>query len=136
MNKSYSELITFDNFQDRFEYLRFRGRVGEETFGRDRYLNQKLYTSQEWRDFRKRVIIRDNGCDLGIPGHEIFGGIFIHHINPISLEEIFKRSVYVFDMNNVICCSFDTHNAIHYGDGQYLSTVPTERRPGDTCPWK
>jgi hypothetical protein len=136
MSKSYSELILFDNFQDRFDYLRIRGYVGEETFGHDRYLNQMLYRSKEWRDFRRRVIIRDNGCDLGIPGHEIFDQVLIHHINPLSLDDVFNRSPLIFDMDNVICVSHDTHNAIHYGNEQYLSTVPTERRPGDTCPWK
>jgi hypothetical protein len=136
MRKTYSELITFDNFQDRFEYLRLRGYVGEETFGHDRYVNQALYSSPEWRQFRRRIIIRDNGCDLGILGHEIFDRILIHHLNPITLDDIVNRSYYIFDLDNVICVSHDTHNAIHYGDEQYLSTVPIERRPGDTCPWK
>jgi hypothetical protein len=136
MNRSYSEMLLFDNFQDRFEYLRLSGYVGNETFGRDRYLNQQLYSSLEWKNFRRRVIIRDEGCDLGIPGYEIHSRILIHHINPISIEDIWNRSSCIFDMDNVICVSHETHNAIHYGDGQYLSTVPIERRPGDTCPWK
>ena len=136
MSKTYSELITFDTFQERFEYLRIRGFVGKETFGRDRYLNQTLYRSKEWRQFRNRVIIRDNGCDLGIDGRDIFDHVIIHHINPIGLEDIVNRAPCVFDMNNVICVSHDTHNAIHYGDGQYLSTIPQERKPGDTCPWR
>jgi hypothetical protein len=129
-------MLLFDNFQDRFEYLRLSGYVGNETFGRDRYLNQQLYSSLEWKNFRRRVIIRDEGCDLGIPGYEIHSRILIHHINPISIEDIWNRSSCIFDMDNVICVSHETHNAIHYGDGQYLSTVPIERRPGDTCPWK
>lgn len=136
MNKSYTELITFDNFQDRFEYLRLRGYVGAETFGRDRYINQALYRSPEWKRFRRRVIIRDNGCDLGIEGHEIFDKILIHHINPITMEDVINRSFCIFDFDNVICTVLETHNAIHYGDELYLSTVPQERRPGDTCPWK
>jgi hypothetical protein len=136
MSKTYSELIMFDNFQDRFEYLRIRGHVGEETFGHDRYINQALYSSPEWKQFRRRIIIRDNGCDLGIPGHEIFDHILIHHINPITLDDIINRSYCVFDPNNVICTAHETHNAIHYGNELYLSTVPIERKPGDTCPWK
>lgn len=135
-SKSYSELITYKTFQERFEYLRIRGFVGKETFGRDRYVNQALYSSPEWKEFRRRVILRDNGCDLGIEGHEIFDRILIHHINPISLEDIINRDYCVFDINNAICVTHETHNAIHYGNEQYLSTVPMERRPGDTCPWK
>jgi hypothetical protein len=134
--KSYLELITFETFQERFNYLRIRGFVGRETFGRDRYINQALYSSPEWKEFRREVIIRDNGCDLGIEGHEIFNRILIHHINPISLDNIINRDYSVFSMDNVICVSHETHNAIHYGDQQYLSTVPVERKPGDTCPWK
>jgi hypothetical protein len=135
-SKSYSELITYETFQERFEYLRIRGFVGKETFGRDRYANQALYSSPEWKEFRRRVILRDNGCDLGIEGHEIFDRILIHHINPISLEDIINRDYCVFDINNAICVTHETHNAIHYGNEQYLSTVPMERRPWDTCPWK
>lgn len=133
--KTYSELITIPTFLDRFKYLQMSGKVGIETFGRDRYLNQILYKSSEWKRFRNRIIIRDDGCDLATPGFDIHGKIIIHHINPISVEDIINRSPCIFDEENVVCVSFNTHNAIHYGD-ESLLILPIERRPNDTCPWK
>ena len=110
--------------------------IGDETFGYDRYLNQILYQSSEWRRFRRNIVIRDNGCDLATPGYEIQGKILIHHINPITLRDIEQRDPKVFDPENVISTSLLTHNAIHYGDESILITEPIERRPNDTCPWK
>lgn len=134
--KTYQELITFDNFLDRFEYLKLTGAVGDETFGCHRWLNQTLYRSPEWRKLRDRVIIRDNGCDLGIEGREIHGQIIIHHLNPITMEDIVNRDPKVFDMNNVITTMLSTHNAIHYGDSSGLVLDPVDRRANDTCPWR
>lgn len=134
--KSYLELIQISNFLDRFHYLRLDGRVGRETFGFDRYLNQTLYRSEEWKRFRRDVILRDNGLDLGVEGYEISGKIIIHHINPLTPEDVINRSYKIFDLDNVISCSLNTHNAIHYGDATLLVTEPIERKPYDTCPWK
>lgn len=135
--KSYSELIRLKTFEERFEYLKLKGNVGGRTFGSERYLNQVLYQSPEWRNFRRKIIIRDNGCDLGMEGYSIDGiKIIIHHINPITIEDIKNRSPKIFDPDNVICVSHMTHEAIHYGDKNLLPSVATERRPGDTCPWK
>lgn len=135
--RRYSELIKFAKFEDRFRYLSLKGKVAEETFGFDRYLNQVLYSSKEWKDFRKQVIIRDNGCDLAHPDRPLFSYILIHHLNPITLEDIEKRRPCIFDLENVVCTSRITHNAIHYGDQKIL--VPSnvaERKPNDTCPWR
>lgn len=134
--KCYSELITLPTFEERYRYLRLRGRVGEDTFGYDRYLNQAFYSSKEWKRFRRDVIIRDNGCDLGIEDREIYGSIIIHHITPITQDDILNRSSRLMDMENVICVSDNTHKAIHYSDEQLLFTLPIERRKNDTCPWK
>lgn len=134
--KTYSELITIPTFKDRFEYLKIGGRVGEETFGFDRYLNQTFYKSPEWRAVRDIVIIRDCGCDLAMPGHEIFGKILVHHMNPITMDDIIHRSKYLLDPEFLICTIKNTHNAIHYGDGSLLITGPIERTPNDTCPWR
>ena len=134
--RTYSELITIPDYLDRFEYLKLGGAVGRATFGHDRYLNQILYNSYEWRQFRRAVIMRDNGCDLGHPDFEIVGKIYIHHIDPLTIDDILARHPKIFDMDNVICCSFDTHNAIHYGDQDLLVTGPLVRLPNDTCPWK
>lgn len=134
--RSYSELIKFPTFLDRFRYLKLDGRVGEETFGFDRYLNQSFYHSDEWRPIRDRVITRDLGCDLGIDGYEIHGRIYIHHMNPITSEDIKNESIYLYDPEYLICTSFGTHNAIHYGDEKQLFLGVTERKPNDTCPWK
>lgn len=135
-NRSYYELIQIPNYLDRFNYLRLRGSVGKETFGFDRYLNQALYRSPEWKRFRRDMILRDNGCDLACEGYEIVGKVLLHHINPITIEDITNRSSSIFDPNNVICVSMNTHNAIHYGDESLLVIGPTERIPYDTCPWK
>lgn len=134
--KTYQELISFKTFEERFNYLKLSGAVGDETFGCKRWVNQIFYRSPEWRSFRDRVILRDEGCDLGIPGREIFGQIIIHHINPITLEDIVERDPKVFDMNNAISTMLSTHNAIHYGDASNLILDPVERRPNDTCLWR
>lgn len=134
--KTYSELITLPTFEERYRYLRLGGRVGEETFGFDRYLNQAFYKSDEWRSIRDYVIIRDNGCDLGIEGREIHGRILIHHMNPISIDDIVKRTKYLLDPEYLISTVKNTHDAIHYGDEGLLITVPRERTKNDTCPWR
>ena len=134
--RTYSELITIPTFEERFEYLKLNGSVGLETFGRDRYLNQILYNSPEWRRFRPEIIVRDNGCDLACEGYEIFGKILIHHINPITAQDILNRNSKVFDPENVITTVHNTHNAIHYGDENLLITAPIERSRNDTCPWR
>lgn len=136
MSKTYDELITLPTFKERFDYLKLNGFVGKETFGFDRYLNQVLYRSYEWKQTRKQVILRDNGCDLGINGREIFGKILVHHINPITLEDINNRNPEIFNLNNLITVSFDTHQAIHFGSYELLPKDPVERKPNDTCPWK
>ena len=135
--KSYSELIKISTFEDRFEYVKLDGIVGKETFGFDRYLNQQFYNSYEYRKFRREMIIRDMGCDLGIEERPIGGLIILHHINPISPADILDRNVRILlDPENTICVSHRTHNAIHYGDSNLLITNPIERKPNDTCPWK
>ena len=136
MIRTYSELIKLPTFEERFEYLSLNGSVGQATFGYDRYLNQILYNSPEWKRFRRDIIIRDNGCDLACEGYEIRGRIIIHHINPISIEDIVNRNPMVFDPENVITTTHNTHNAIHYGDKELLVTGPIERSANDTCPWK
>ena len=136
MNKSYLELITLPTFSERYKYLKIGGRIGEETFGFDRYLNQVLYRSPEWKRFRRDIILRDNACDLGCDGYEIYGKLLVHHINPITIEDVINRNQCVFDPNNVISTSMNTHNAIHYGDIDLLISEPIERSKYDTCPWK
>jgi hypothetical protein len=135
--KSYSELITIPTYEGRFEYLQLDGTVGKETFGFDRYLNQQFYNSYEYRKFRREMIIRDMGCDLGIEERPINGLIILHHINPIAPEDILNRNIRILlDPDNTICVSHRTHNAIHYGDSSLLITAPIERKPNDTCPWR
>ena len=136
MIKSYSEMITLPTFEERFEYLRLKGFVGKDTFGHDRYLNQILYNSKEWKSTRNKIIIRDNGCDLACEGFEIHGQVLIHHINPISVEDIINRDPIVFDPENLVTTVHNTHNAIHYGDGSLLITTPVERSKNDTIPWR
>ena len=136
MIKTYSELITLPTFEERYRYLRLEGTVGADTFGFDRIFNQRFYTSSEWRRIRDEVITRDNGCDLGIPGHEIFGKIIIHHINPISLDDLDRHSDFLLNPEYLITTMHATHNAIHYGDEGLLIRAPVERRKNDTCPWK
>ena len=134
--RTYSELIKLSTFEERYEYLRLRGKVGKETFGFDRYLNQILYHSDEWEDVRERVIIRDTGCDLGMEGFEIPEFIIVHHMNPITIEEIERCDPVLFDPEFLISTSRNTHNAIHYGDKNLLVTGPIERKRNDTCPWR
>ena len=134
--RSYSELITLPTFEERFKYLELGGKVGEETFGFDRYLNQVFYNSDEWKDIRDFVIVRDNGCDLGISDREIQGRILVHHMNPISKEDILKRSKFLLDPEFLICTIKNTHDAIHYGDESLLITAPIIRTKNDTCPWR
>lgn len=134
--KTYSELITLLTFEERYEYLRIGGRVGEETFGFDRYLNQIFYKSKEWLSIRDQVIARDNGCDLGIPGREIHRRILIHHMNPITVEDILNRSDFLLNPEYLICTVKNTHDAIHYGDENLLNKDPIERTKNDTCPWR
>ena len=134
--RTYSELITIPTFKERFEYLRLDGTVGKETFGFDRYLNQVFYRSPEWKSIRDQVIVRDNGCDLGIEGHEIYGRIIIHHMNPLTMEDVLDRNPIIFNPEFLITTTHNTHNAIHYGDENLLITTPIERSKNDTCPWK
>ena len=135
--RTYSELIQLETFEERFEYLKIGGTIGIETFGHDRYLNQKFYTSYEWRQFRKQIILRDNGCDLGIDGLDIYGPIFIHHINPINIEDLLENKIeFLLNPEYAICCSDLTHKAIHYSNTDILPKGPIERTKYDTCPWK
>ena len=136
IGRTYSELITLPTFEERYRYLRIGGRVGEETFGFDRYLNQIFYKSKEWLSIRDQVIARDNGCDLGIPGREIHGRILIHHMNPITVEDILNRSDLLLNPEYLICTVKNTHDAIHYGDENLLNKDPIERTKNDTCPWR
>lgn len=136
MIKSYSELIEIPNYFDRFEYLKIGGHVGESTFGSNRYLNQALYRSYEWKKFRRDMIIRDNGCDMADPDHEISGIILLHHINPITIDDVVNDRFKVFDPDNVVCVSHKTHEAIHYGDDSLLPKGLIIRRPNDTIPWR
>lgn len=138
-NKTYSELIKIPTFKGRFQYLNLHGEVGFETFGFDRYLNQAFYKSNEWRRFRNSVIIRDNCCDLGVEGYDILNSkVIIHHINPITAEDIINRTDKLFSLENVICVTENTHRAIHYGDERIFlnEKTLTIRRPNDTCPWR
>lgn len=137
MTKKYSELRALKTFEERFDYLKLYGKVGADTFAYDRYFNQQFYRSKEWKDVRNRVIARDNGCDLGDPDHPIRSQrAIVHHINPITLEEIQNGSSTLFDINNLITTTHSTHNAIHYGDKSQLCLGIVERKPNDTCPWK
>lgn len=136
MIKTYSEMILLPTFLERFKYLQIGGMVGAETFGFDRYLNQSLYRTAEWKRFRNEIIVRDNGCDLGCDDRAIYGKILVHHINPLTVEDIINRHSCVFDPDNVICVSLNTHNAIHYGDEELLMLGPIERTKNDTCPWR
>ena len=136
--RTYSELITLPTFEERYRYLRLGGTVGEETFGYDRYLNQMLYKSKRWLNARDRVIVRDNGCDLGMEDREIKGNhkILVHHMNPITIEDILEENEMVYDPEYLICTIKSTHDAIHYGDENLLIIAPVERCRNDTCPWR
>jgi len=136
MNKTYSQMIAIPKFEDRYAYLKLNGKVGEDTFGHSRYLNQSFYKSRAWKDFRDYIIVRDNGCDLASQDRPIPHRIYIHHINPITEQDILERSDILLDPENAVCVSFDTHQAIHYGDESLLRLDPIERKPFDTCPWR
>ena len=135
--RTYQELCRFQTFEERFEYLKLNGQVGQDTFGFDRYLNQVFYQKdQEWRKLRNEIIVRDLGCDLGIEGREIYGTIIIHHMNPITKEDLLNRSEILLNPNYLITVSKNTHDAIHYGSSEILIKDPVIRTPNDTCPWK
>lgn len=136
MIRTYTELIKLPSFEERFRYLKLSGKVGKETFGYDRYLNQALYHTDEWDRIRDFCIVRDYGCDLAIRDREIHGLIIVHHMNPITKEEILSHSDTIFDPEFLITTTINTHNAIHYGDEDLLVIAPVERRPNDTTPWR
>lgn len=136
MLRTYTELSKLNSFLERYEYLRLGGKVGEETFGFDRYLNQIFYKDPEWLEARDNVIIRDGGCDLGMPDREIKGKILVHHMNPVTKEQILRRDPVLFDPEYLICTIKSTHDAIHYGDETLLMLDPIVRTKNDTCPWK
>ena len=136
---TYNELIRLSTFEERLSYLLLHGRVGAETFGFDRWLNQHFYRSEEWKQLRRKIIIRDNGCDLGVDGYDIQGAILVHHMNPIASDDIVNCTPYLMNPDFLISTSFDTHQAIHYENAELLKVAPiypTERKPNDTCPWK
>lgn len=134
--KTYTELIQFPTFEERYKYLRLRGSVGVDTFGFDRIFNQRFYKSREWLKVRDAVFMRDNGCDLGIKGREVYGRFIIHHMNPISLQDLEEHSDLLFNPEYLITTIHSTHNAIHYGDDSLLNELSVERAPFDTCPWR
>lgn len=134
--KYYSDLILYPTIEERFEYLKIGGSIGIETFGTDRYLNQILYNSTEWRRLRDKIIVRDLGCDLGLEGFEIHSKIIIHHLNPITVQDVIDRNPDIFNPENLITTCIRTHNAIHYGDADLLPKTPIIRRANDMCPWK
>lgn len=134
--RTYTELCEIDNFLDRFEYLKLSGNVGNNTFGSRRYMNQILYKTERWKQLRNRIIVRDNGCDLGIPDREIISRITVHHMNAITIEDILRNSPFVWDPEYLITSADITHKAIHYGDEDLLMKEPTVRHANDTCPWK
>ena len=136
MLKSFRELSRIDTFLERYQYLRIAGRVGEETFGLYRHLNQEFYSSTVWKNFRRDMIIRDYGCDLGIKDRSIQGPIILHHINPLDVDQVLKNVELMLDPNNVICTSLITHKAIHFGDETLLPINYVERKPNDTIPWR
>ena len=135
--KCYSELITLPTIEERFDYLKLNGQVGIETFGCNRHINQNLYVyDPRWKHVRNEVIIRDDGCDLGLPEFRIYDKIIVHHINPLTLEQFMNNDPMIFDPENLICVSFMTHQAIHYGDRSLLPELPIERCKNDTCLWR
>lgn len=136
MIRRYSRLKRLQTFEDRFAYLRLQGSVGKNTFGFDRHINQQFYRSKEWRDVREFVIVRDNGCDLGIDGLEIYDGLHIHHMNPMTPEDIVHGETWILDPEFLISCTLQTHNAIHYGDENHLPRRHIPRQPGDTALWE
>ena len=134
--RTYSELIKLNSFKERYEYLRLDGRVGEATFGFERYLNQQFYHSREWRSVKDSIVTRDLGCDLAVTGFEIHERIYIHHMNPVTAEDIRQSTEYLLNPEFLICTTQNTHNAIHYGDSSLLCMEPITRTPFDMCPWK
>lgn len=137
MSKSYQELISIPDYLERYEYLKLGGSVGELTFNGHRYLNQRFYTKDpEWKKVKRQVILRDNGCDMAHEDYQIGGRIIVHHINPVTIDDLIKRNPIIFDPENLICVSHNTHNAIHYGDSSLLLLPPVERVANDTCPWR
>jgi hypothetical protein len=134
MIRTYNELTSLRTFDERYDYLKLNGRVADLTFGFDRYLNQTFYKSKQWLNIRDKIIVRDLGCDLGLKGYEIYKGIIIHHMNPISVDDILNDTDYLLNPNYLISTCLNTHNAIHYGTRS--PNIITERRSGDTCPWK
>lgn len=136
MIRTYTELIKIPTFEERFNYLKLNGRVAQETFGFDRWLNQVFYRSPQWRQLRNQIIIRDNGCDLGIEGRDIVDKIYVHHMNPLLKNDIVDKTEYLTNPEYLICVSHMTHEAIHYGDSNLLVKDFVERRPGDTIPWQ
>jgi len=133
--RCYSELRALTSFEERYRYLALHGQVGESTFGVDRWMNQKFYTSREWRLLREEVIVRDGGCDLGVSGFEINRGLYVHHMNPITARDLSRGDPDVLNPEYLICVTHKTHNAIHYGDESLLPQLPVDRRPGDTDEW-
>lgn len=134
--RTYTDLLKYDTIEDRFKYLCLNGSIGEATFGYDRWLNQKFYTSDEWRRVRDEIILRDNGCELGLEGFEIKGKVLIHHMNPIDKSDIVKTTEWLLNPEYLICVSYAMHNAIHYSGKLPYGVIIPERRPGDTCPWR
>jgi len=134
--RTYHELSRFDSFEDRYDYLKLKGKVGQKTFGFDRWINQRFYKSSEWIQAKNYVITRDLGCDLGIPGYEIYSGLMIHHMNPMSLDDVKHGHEWITDPNFLITTSLQTHNAIHYGDKSLLPRGPIVRERGDTTLWR
>lgn len=135
MLRTYGELSRLPTFIERFRYLSLQGRVGDATFGFDRWINQEFYRSREWRQTRQFVIARDLGCDLGVEGYDIHRGLYIHHMNPMTLQELLHSDESILDPEYLITTSHNTHNAIHYGDESLLPRPPIRRRPGDTKLW-
>ena len=134
--RTYSELIEIPTFEERFKYLQLNGSVGKDTFGFDRYMNQAFYQSREWKRVRDFVILRDNGCDLGVDGYTIYGSVHIHHMNPITVKDIATVTDYLLNPEYLVATSHTTHNAIHYGDENLIPKGPIVRTPNDTCPWR
>lgn len=133
---TYTKMIELPTYLERYRYLKIGGAIGEETFGYDRYLNQVLYQCREWKEVRRHVILRDNGCDLGVEGYDIMSNMIVHHMNPITKQQILNRDPIIFDPEYLVLTQLATHNAIHYGDESLLCIAPTERRPNDTIPWR
>ena len=134
-HKTYREMVKFKTFEERYEYLKMSSVVGDSKFGHNRWVNQNLYKSKEWRNIRRFIIARDNGCDLGDCDRPILNGAIVHHINPISYDDIISGSDCIFDPDNLVLVSYATHTAIHFGDDKHIIKLPPERRKGDTTPW-